>query len=72
MSPHEVFTRIFPVWTYARLPSLAAVALGVHLVGCKPVVVAGALCSCATVAVTLSSAHRGGGWCKLHSVEPTA
>ena len=38
VSAHEVFTRIFPVWTYARLPSLAAVALGVHLVGCKPVV----------------------------------
>ena len=67
MSPHEVFTRIFPVWTYARLPSLAAVALGVHLVGCKPVVVAGALCSCVTVVVTLCSAHRGGGRVQVDS-----
>ena len=38
--------------------SLIAVALGTHLAGCKPVVLVGALCACATVCITLTASSR--------------
>jgi len=51
--PRRAFRDVFPIFTYARLPALALVALGARRAGCKPVVFVGAVCACVTVAITL-------------------
>lgn len=51
--PRRAFRDVFPVFTYARLPALALVALGARRAGCKTVVFVGAVCACVTVAITL-------------------
>ena len=42
------------MFAYARLPALALVVLAARVVGCKPAVVFGATCACATVGATLA------------------
>jgi hypothetical protein len=51
---------VSPVRRWSPLTPLALlhVAVGTHVWGCKPVVMGGALCACATVAITLATAHR--------------
>jgi hypothetical protein len=54
VSTREAVARVLPVFAYARLPALALVVLATRVVGCKPTVVVGAMCACATVAATLA------------------
>ena len=54
VSTREAVARVLPVFAYARLPALALVVLATRAVGCKPTVVVGATCACATVAATLA------------------
>ena len=54
VSTREAVARVLPVFAYARLPALALVVLATRVVGCKPTVVVGATCACATVAATLA------------------
>ncbi|GAQ84388.1 cation efflux family protein [Klebsormidium nitens] len=49
----QVVDRVFPLWQYSHLPALLLVAVASEAVGCKAVVVAGAVCGAATVALTL-------------------
>ena len=54
VSTREAVARVLPVFAYARLPALALVVLAARVVGCKPAVVFGATCACATVGATLA------------------
>jgi hypothetical protein len=54
MSTKDVYSRLFPVFTYSRVPSLAAIALGSGAFGPKSSVVLGAACALATVLITVS------------------
>lgn len=53
LSVLQVMDRVFPLWQYSHLPALLLVAVASEAAGCKAVVVAGAVCGTATVALTL-------------------
>ena len=50
----DVYARLFPVFTYSRVPSLAAIALASGAFGPKASVVLGAACALTTVVITAS------------------
>ena len=54
MSTRDVYARLFPVFTYSRVPSLAAIALASGAFGPKASVVLGAACALTTVVITAS------------------
>ena len=54
MSTRDVYARLFPVFTYSRVPSLAAIALASGAFGPKASVVLGAACALTTVVITVS------------------
>jgi len=52
MSTRDVYARLFPVFTYSRVPSLIAIALASGAFGPKASVVLGAACALTTVVIT--------------------
>ena len=54
MSTRDVYARLFPVFTYSRVPSLIAIALASGAFGPKASVVLGAACALTTVVITAS------------------